>query len=406
MAQAGFTPLLIYGSGTNGNTPSAGNLTTSAAGAELAINYFDGKLFYKDNSGVVQVLATKATGSIGGSNTQVQYNSSGALAGSVNLTFDGTTLTANALTLTNALTTANGGTGLSSFTAGDITYYATGTALTKLAIGATGRYLSSSGTAPQWTAPAALTKTDDTNVTLTLGGSAATALLNAASITAGWTGQLSIARGGTNATATPTAGAVAYGTGTAYAFTSAGSSGQPLLSGGVGVPTFGTLATGAGGTGLTSYTAGDLIYYASGTAFTKLGIGASTTILTSTGSAPQWSTVSGITVGTATNLAGGTGGSVPYQSSAGATTFLGIGSSTFLLTSTGSAPQWSNPTGVTVGTATNAVNTGVTANATNATNYLTFVSNTTGNLPQLVNSSISCNPSTGSITGGIAAGTF
>jgi len=406
MAQVGFTPLLIYGSGTNGNTPSAGNLTTSASGVELAINYFDGKLFYKDNAGVVQVLATKATGSIGGSNTQVQYNSSGALAGSANLTFDGTTLTANALTLTSALTTANGGTGLSSFTAGDITYYATGTALTKLAIGATGRYLSSSGTAPQWTAPAALTKTDDTNVTLTLGGSAATALLNAASITAGWTGQLSIARGGTNATDIPTAGAVAYGTGTAYAFTSAGSSGQPLLSGGVGVPTFGTLATGAGGTGLTSYTAGDLIYYAAGTAFTKLGIGASTTILTSTGSAPQWSTASGITVGTATNLAGGTGGSVPYQSSAGATTFLGIGSSTFLLTSTGSAPQWSNPTGVTVGTATNAVNIGVTANATNATNYLTFVSNTTGNLPQLVNSSISCNPSTGSITGGISAGTF
>ena len=33
--------------------------------------------------------------SAGGSNTQVQYNSSGALAGSANLTFDGTTLTAN-----------------------------------------------------------------------------------------------------------------------------------------------------------------------------------------------------------------------------------------------------------------------------------------------------------------------
>lgn len=354
MAQSGFTPLLLYASGTTGNTPSAGNLTTSASGAELALNYFDGKLFYKDNAGVVQVLATKATGSIGGSDTQVQYNSSGSLAGSANLTFNGTTLTANALTLTNALTTANGGTGLSSFTAGDITYYASGTALTKLAIGATGRYLSSSGTAPQWTAPAALTRVDDTNVTLTLGGSASTALLNAASITAGWTGQLSIARGGTNTTATPTAGAVAYGTGTAYAFTTAGSSGQPLLSGGAGAPSFGTLATGAGGTGLTSYTAGDLVYYASGTALTKLGIGASTTILTSTGSAPQWSTASGITVGTATN----------------------------------------------------AVNTGITADTSNSTNYLTFVSNTTGNLPQLVNSSISCNPSTGSITGGITAGTF
>lgn len=35
--------------------------------------------------------------SAGGANTQVQYNSSGALAGSANLTFDGTTLTANTL---------------------------------------------------------------------------------------------------------------------------------------------------------------------------------------------------------------------------------------------------------------------------------------------------------------------
>lgn len=44
---------------------------------------------------------------------------------------------------------------------------------------------------------AALTATPDTNVTISLGGSPSTALLNAASITLGWTGQLSIARGGT-----------------------------------------------------------------------------------------------------------------------------------------------------------------------------------------------------------------
>jgi hypothetical protein len=42
--------------------------------------------------------------------------------------------------------------------------------------------------------PAALTKTDDTNVTLTLGGTAATALLQAVSITAGWTGTLADSR--------------------------------------------------------------------------------------------------------------------------------------------------------------------------------------------------------------------
>lgn len=46
---------------------------------------------------------------------------------------------------------------------------------------------------------AALTKTDDTNVTLTLGGSPSTALLNAASLTLGWTGLLSVARGGSGA---------------------------------------------------------------------------------------------------------------------------------------------------------------------------------------------------------------
>lgn len=47
--------------------------------------------------------------------------------------------------------------------------------------------------------PAALTKTDDTNVTLTLGGTPATSLLQAVSLTLGWTGTLSVARGGTGA---------------------------------------------------------------------------------------------------------------------------------------------------------------------------------------------------------------
>jgi hypothetical protein len=48
------------------------------------------------------------------------------------------------------------------------------------------------------------------------------------------------------------------------------------------------------------------------------------------------------TAATATNLAGGAAGSVPYQTGAGATTMLGIGAQYRVLTSTGSAPQWSN----------------------------------------------------------------
>lgn len=107
----------------------------------------------------------------------------------------------------------------------------------------------------------------------------------------------------------------------------------------------GTLATDQGGTGQSSYTAGDLVYYATGTAFTKLAIGSSTTILTSSGTAPQWSSASGVTVGTATNLAGGAAGSVPYQTASGATSFLSIGTSNYVLTSTGSAPTWTANTG-------------------------------------------------------------
>ena len=42
--------------------------------------------------------------------------------------------------------------------------------------------------------PAALTKTDDTNVTLTLGGTPATALLQSTSLTLGWTGTLADSR--------------------------------------------------------------------------------------------------------------------------------------------------------------------------------------------------------------------
>ena len=51
-------------------------------------------------------------------------------------------------------------------------------------------------------------------------------------------GTVPIANGGTNGTATPTAGTVAYGTGTAYAFTSAGTSGQILTSNGSSAPTW------------------------------------------------------------------------------------------------------------------------------------------------------------------------
>lgn len=69
--------------------------------------------------------------------------------------------------------------------------------------------------------PAALTSTSDTNVTITLGGTPATALLQATSITMGWSGQLGISRGGTNTNILGTNGQLAQSDGTKYSWTTA-----------------------------------------------------------------------------------------------------------------------------------------------------------------------------------------
>lgn len=105
MSQAGYTPIQLYYSTTAAATPSSGNL----ANGELAINITDGKLFYKDNGGTVRVLAgTGGSGVVAGSNTQVQFNNNGVFGASSGLTWDGTTLTANALTVSNAATLSGG----------------------------------------------------------------------------------------------------------------------------------------------------------------------------------------------------------------------------------------------------------------------------------------------------------
>ena len=57
-------------------------------------------------------------------------------------------------------------------------------------------------------------------------------------VTTGLSGVLPIASGGTNSTATPTAGGIGYGTGTAHAYSAAGTAGQVLTSQGSGTPTW------------------------------------------------------------------------------------------------------------------------------------------------------------------------
>ena len=222
MAATNFTPIQLYHSLTASAVPTAPNL----AQGELAINIYDGKLYYEDVFGVVQVIASKNAGTVGGSTTQIQYNNAGALAGNAAMVFNNSTnvTTLTTLNLTNAL-------------------------------------------------------------------------------------------------------------GAIY-----------------------------GGTAQSTYTQGDFLYASASNTLAKLGIGANTYILTSTGSVPQWVAPSSIAVLTATNLAGGLAGSVPYQSALDTTTFLAIGAANRVMTSTGSAPQWvTSLTGLTGVSSSSITNTSLTS---------------------------------------------
>lgn len=114
---------------------------------------------------------------------------------------------------------------------------------------------------------------------------------------------------------------------------------------------------------------------------------------------PYWTNVapSSVSVGTATNLAGGATGSLPYQSSAGTTTFLAAGSDGQVLKLASGVPSWSSDaSGVTISDDT----------TTNATRYLTFTSATTGNVTTeyVASTKLTFNPSNGLLVlGGTSA---
>lgn len=102
-----------------------------------------------------------------------------------------------------------GGTNQTSYALGDILYASADNTLSKLPGNtvASQYFLAQTGTgsgssAPSWElvpqpTPSALTRTNDTNVNLTLGGSPTNALLQAVSLTLSWVGELPATRGGT-----------------------------------------------------------------------------------------------------------------------------------------------------------------------------------------------------------------
>ena len=154
----------------------------------------------------------------------------------------------------------------------------------------------------------------------------------AGSITIALTGIVPIANGGTNSTATPTAGAVPYGTGTAYDFTAVGTAGQVLTSAGAGTPTWTTPTTGTVTSVGQTFTGG--LVSVAGSPITSSGTLALTVAGTSGGvpyfsSASTWA--SSATLAANALVIGGGAGVAP------ATTTTGTGVVTALGVNTGTA---------------------------------------------------------------------
>lgn len=152
----------------------------------------------------------------------------------------------------------------------------------------------------------ALTKVDDTNVTLTLGGSPSNSLVNAASLTLGWTGTLAVSRGGLGV-GTLTQHGVLLGQNTsAVTATAVGATGS-VLAGNTGAdPTFQTISAILDNLGATQ---GNVLYRGS-SGWVVLAPGTNGQVLSSGGPAanPSWATLTGTGTVTSVNVSGGTTG--------------------------------------------------------------------------------------------------
>lgn len=392
----------VIGNGTSAMTASTtiptSNLTGTlpvANGGTGQTTYTDGQLLIGNTTGNTLAKATLTAG------TGVTItNGPGTITISAPDTGTVTAVTASSplassggatpnLSLTGTVAIANGGTaGTATPTAGAVPY-GTGTAYAFTNAGTTGQVLTSAGAgAPTWTTPTTGTVTSVTASSPLSSSGGATPDLSL-------TGTVPIANGGTNATATPTAGAIAYGTGSAYAFSLAGTTGQVLTSNGAGAPTWaalsssavtsfsagttgltpssgttgavtlaGTLGIANGGTNSTATATAGGIGYGTGTAHAYTAAGTTGQVLTSNGaSAPTWAaaatgtvtsvsqtftggiiSVSGspiISSGTLALTVTGTAGGVPYFSTTSAWASTAAGTTGQFLKSNGaSAPTW------------------------------------------------------------------
>jgi hypothetical protein len=293
--------------------------------------------------------------------------------------------------VSGAVATATTATNLAGGAAGSLVYQSAAATTTTLALGTTNYVLTAGASAPQYVAQSTLSV-----------GSATTA-----------TTTTNLAGGG--------AGYIPYQSGSgATAFLASGTIGQVLTSNGTSAPTWSSPAAAITVSDDTSTVSARYPLFASVTSgtitteyvsSTKLQYVPSTGVLTATGFAGDGTsltgTASGLSIGgnaatatsatsatTATNLASGAANQIPYQTGAGATSFITAPTtSSTVLTWNGSAFTWAAGGGggsltISDDTTTNAVRYPLFANATSGTVTTEYVSST----------KYQYNPSTGELT--------
>jgi hypothetical protein len=309
-------------SGTGTNEIDAGDFLLVLSGATLAntswvqqtplpivvgttgitFTQFGAPVLYSAGTGlslvgtVFSIADTTVTANSYGSASAVgtfTVNAQGQLTAASNINI---AISAAAVT-SGTLDVARGGTGIASYTIGDIVYASGTTTLATLADVATGNALISGGVgaAPSWGKINLTTHVSGT-LPATNGGTGQSALATGDIIYASATNTFSRLAAGTNGYVLTLAAGVptwAASTGGVTSFQTSLSGLTPSTSSTGAITLAGTLGATSGGTGLTSYATGDLLYASATNTLSKLAASTDGYILKLASGVPTWAAATG-----------------------------------------------------------------------------------------------------------------